>query len=108
MIRKFLTGIIALTISAAQVDAVGMAMPVADAEAVTTVDKADLPAMRPAEGGIELISSPSESTVFMVYSITGQLVKKVEVEASAQSTITLPGGCYVVRCAAWAKKIAVR
>lgn len=108
MIRNFFTCIIALTISAVQVDAVGVAITVADAETVNAVDKADLPAMRPAEGGVELISSPSESTVFMVYSITGQLVKKVEVEASAQSTITLPGGCYVVRCAAWAKKIAVR
>lgn len=108
MIRNIITGLIVLTTSVAQVDAVGVPMPSDDVEAVSTLDKADSPVMRPAEGGVELIASPSESTVFMVYSITGQLVKKVEVEASAQTTVSLPGGCYVVRCAVWAKKIVVR
>lgn len=108
MIRKVIIVLSALITSAAQVDAIGAIMPQADLEAINTVDKADYPAIRATEGGVELIASPNEPTVFMVYSITGQLVKKAEVEASAQMTVSLPGGCYVVRCVAWAKKIIVR
>lgn len=79
-----------------------------DVEAIEVAGKADDPVMRPIEGGIELTAGASESTTFMIYSITGQLVKNAKADAASSITLTLPGGCYIVRCQAWAKKIVVR
>ena len=56
-------------------------------------------------GGIQL--SAVESTGFEVYSITGQRVKKVQVENSTVK-VDLPKGCYIVRCAKWSKKAIVK
>lgn len=79
-----------------------------DVEAMSRVDMTGAPGVKTVAEGVELTASVAEPTTFMIYSITGQLVKKVEVGASASETVSLPGGCYVVRCQAWAKKVVVR
>lgn len=97
-----------LSLALATAAPVAEAVTVPDVEAMSRVDISSAPGVKTVEEGVELSASASESTTFMIYSITGQLVKKVVVSASTHETVSLPGGCYVVRCQAWAKKIVVR
>lgn len=78
-----------------------------DVETLTLIDKEE-PSMKAVSGGIELTATPSDETTFLIYSITGQLVKSVKAEAGSTVNVELSGGCYIVRCTAWAKKIIVR
>ncbi|MCM1028416.1 MAG: T9SS type A sorting domain-containing protein [Pseudoflavonifractor sp.] len=84
------------------------AAPVSDVEALGHVDYAAAPAVKVTSDGIELYASAVEPTTFMIYSITGQLVKKTTVEAAAHVNSQLPEGCYIVRCSSWAKKVVVK
>lgn len=62
---------------------------------------------RMVRGGIQLSAITSETVHFEIYSITGQLVKAVELRNDSQ-TIELPNGCYIVKCQHWSKKVLVK
>lgn len=68
------------------------------------------PAVKPVAGGLEL-SAPADArdaVRFVVYSITGQAVKSVEVSAGSPVTVELPAGVYIVRCNRWSHRYIVR
>ncbi len=94
---------IALSMSAV-VPAVASAQSSDDdmASSVTTT----APVMKAVAQGIELIVSDGGVHHFYIYSITGQMVKSVDVAESV--TVELPQGCYIVKCNDWSKKIIVR
>ncbi|MBD5266718.1 MAG: hypothetical protein HDS41_00810 [Bacteroides sp.] len=64
------------------------------------------PTIKPVPQGIELTVSDGETHQFYIYSITGQMIKSVEVRESA--VIDLPCGYYIVKCREWSKKIVVK
>lgn len=74
-------------------------------EAELTVDA---PAVKSVASGIEITGAASTDCHFSIYSITGQLVKTVDVAASTRVTVDLPKGYYIVKCSAWARKVVVR
>lgn len=56
-----------------------------------------------------IISNSSEASMkFYVFSITGQMVKSVEVGGGDSVTVELPAGWYIVKCSLWSKKIVVK
>ena len=55
--------------------------------------------------GVQLTAH--ESTRFDIYSITGQLIKSLEVKLETV-TVELPTGCYIVRCPQGSQKVVVR
>lgn len=65
------------------------------------------PAISGRRGAID-ISCPSngKAYTFQIYSITGQLIKRVQLTDSATS-VDVPQGCYIVKCEAWVKKVIV-
>lgn len=98
-----------IALSAALTPSVSLAMPSGspDVEAIGDAVQTPAPQVRAVDGGIELTAPDDAAKVFMIYSITGQLVKKVSVGASASRAVNLPGGCYVVKCKDWTKKVVV-
>lgn len=82
-----------------------MAAQNADDE-ITSSMTASTPAMKAVSQGIELTVSDGEVHHFYIYSITGQMVKSVDVTGSV--TVDLPQGYYIVKCKDWSKKIVVR
>lgn len=64
------------------------------------------PTMKAVSQGIELTVTDGETHHFYVYSITGQMVKSIDVNESV--TVDLPQGYYIVKCKDWSKKIVVR
>lgn len=58
--------------------------------------------------GIVLAVIGEKSEKFHIYSITGQLVKAIEVGAGGSERVELPRGCYIVKCSRWSKKVMVR
>lgn len=82
-----------------------VATPLAVAAQLVQIEAAEQVAAQPADGG--LLLTASLPTAFEVYSITGQLVKRVEVEAGSEK-VELPNGCYIVRCPRWSKKVIVK
>lgn len=65
------------------------------------------PQVKVLHGGLELVVTDDSRETFMIYSITGQLVKSVEVERESRH-VELPQGCYIVKCSKWAKKVVVK
>lgn len=65
-----------------------------------------VPSMKPVSGGIEISANDTKSHHFYIYSITGQMIKSVDIQDS--QVIDLPQGCYIVKCSEWSKKIVVR
>ena len=64
------------------------------------------PTVKSVSGGLEL-NTPDDTTChFYIFSITGQMVKSLEVNGC--TTIDLPRGCYIVKCANWSKKMVVK
>ena len=105
MKKVVLSLIVALGLGAASVQVVGM--PAAQNDIASSLAAAQ-PSVRAVHSAIELSNPLETAVVFQVYSITGQLVKTVEVSAGAQVTADLPTGCYIVKCSKWSKKIVVR
>lgn len=67
----------------------------------------ETPAMKAVDGGIEFISGKEKNAKrFNIYSITGQMIKTLEVSDSAK--VELPKGFYIVKCDDWSKRIIVR
>lgn len=77
----------------------------ADDDMVSSVTTA-APEIKTVAEGIELTVTDGEVHHFYIYSITGQMVKSVDVAESA--VIDLPQGYYIVKCKEWSKKIVVR
>lgn len=66
------------------------------------------PVAQGAEGRIVFIAGSSDAT-FNVYSITGQLVKVVRVNAEQRTSVDFPKGFYIVKCSnQWSRKVVVR
>ncbi|MCM1021211.1 MAG: T9SS type A sorting domain-containing protein [Muribaculum sp.] len=62
--------------------------------------------VKPVNGGLQISVNDDETHQFYVYSITGQMVKSVNV--SETIVVDLPQGCYIVKCKQWSKKIVIR
>lgn len=58
-------------------------------------------------GRIELSVSADTPVRFYIYSITGQLVKAVDL-AQGTVAIELPRGYYIVKCSEWSRQVVVR
>lgn len=66
------------------------------------------PVAQGAEGRIVFTAGNSDAT-FHVYSITGQLVKVVRVNADQRTSVDFPKGFYIVKCGnQWSRKVVVR
>ncbi len=65
------------------------------------------PTLTVRHGGLE-IACPSDGKTytFQIYSITGQLIKKIQL-SEAVSFVELQKGCYIVKCEAWVKKAVI-
>lgn len=64
------------------------------------------PAVTVSGTSIELWSD--EPIKFEIFSITGQLIKSVNVPASTRVRIELPKGFYIVKCESWTRRIMVK
>lgn len=63
------------------------------------------------QGGVGHITlwAGNDAEEFSLYSITGQLLRVVQVPANSQVTIDAPKGFYIVRCGSrWSRKVVVR
>lgn len=103
-----------LNILSAVAIVISMAGTSAAATAAARIDSssiaADEPQARIVAGGVEL-SAPADAADavrFMVYSITGQVIKTVTVNAGVPVTVELPAGVYIVKCDKWSHRIIVR
>ncbi len=65
------------------------------------------PTLKSGIGQIELTADIDEPTTFFIYSITGQLIKRVNV-TSGTSTVELQRGYYIVKCEKWSKQAVVK
>ena len=69
--------------------------------------KENAPEVKVYSDGIEIIVKPESGIYnFRVYSITGQVVKRLKLSEGSER-IELPQGCYIVKCEAWSKKVVV-
>ena len=59
------------------------------------------------EGGLEINVPEDQKFTFLIFSITGQMIKKADVVGSG-NRIELQKGCYIVKCGKWSKKLVVR
>ena len=60
------------------------------------------------KGTIAMVAGDSDAT-FNIYSITGQLIKSVRVNAGTKVTIDVPKGFYIVKCSGrWSRKVVVK
>lgn len=69
--------------------------------------EANAPQLKAASGYIELTVSSETTFTFHIFSITGQLIKRVEV-SDGSLQVELPAGCYIVKCEKWSKKVIVK
>ena len=58
--------------------------------------------------GISLRVNTEKIERFHIFSITGQLVKAVDVEPGITLNVELPRGCYIIKCSYWSKKVLVK
>lgn len=100
--RSFITSIL-LTAMVCTAAPVGLC---AQSHGIEAGVVADQPAMTTRSGGIEITVPAATTTTFYIFSITGQLVKTVDVSESA--FVELHNGCYIVKCAQWSKKVVVK
>lgn len=59
------------------------------------------------QGQVELTVDGNELVKFHIYSITGQLVKTVQL-TDGKVAIELPRGLYIVKCDKWSKQIVIK
>ncbi len=98
MIKRYLsTLVIALALACGSVGAVASeARPVVEAQVT----------VRAGSGYLELANPGDATKRFYVYSITGQLVKSVDVQGTM--VVELPQGCYIVKCGSFSRKVVVK
>lgn len=58
------------------------------------------------QGAINLTNVSDTELTVDVYSITGQLVKRVRLSTGSVS-IEVKSGCYIIKCERWSKKVIV-
>lgn len=103
MIRRLFVILLLVFFSPAMVEC----LPHAYAEYDNNAQAANLPEVKVYSDGIEIIVKPESGTYnFRVYSITGQVVKRLKLSEGSER-IELPQGCYIVKCEAWSKKVVV-
>ena len=64
-----------------------------------------------ATGGVGRISfyAGNSDAVFSIYSITGQLLRVVRLQADQRQSVDMPKGFYIVRCNnQWSRKVVVK
>lgn len=76
------------------------------AERIETVDSVQAK-VTVTESGVELSACGDSAMRFEIYSITGKLVKTVDV-SNEPVEVLLPNGCYIVRTSLWSKKVVVK
>ena len=55
-----------------------------------------------------VLTAGSEDAVFQIYSITGQMVKQVKVNAESHVSVEMPKGFYIVKFNnQWSRKVVV-
>lgn len=59
-------------------------------------------------GAIELTSNAEGRVTLYVYSITGKMVKSVQLEEGVTMRIELSKGLYILKCGKWSKKVMVK
>lgn len=59
-------------------------------------------------GAVRLSVSSGRQERFLIYSITGQLIKTVDVAPGGEERVDLRCGCYIIKCSFWSKKVMVR
>lgn len=81
----------------------------ADVNASPRIEQIDskLPQIKIVSGQLELTAPDGETVKFEIYSITGQLVKTVELRGQSER-LDLPQGCYIVRAPGFTKKIVLK
>ncbi len=77
---------------------------ISDGESMSSINRT--PLLKAVPNGIEITVRDGVARRFYIYSITGQVIKSVEVAENV--TVELPQGYYIVKCSEWAKKIVVR
>lgn len=84
-----------------------MVVPAHASSALRQEVTASEPTVLARRGAID-IACPADGKAytFQIFSITGHLIKKVQL-SDGRMSIDLAKGCYVVRCEAWVKKIVV-
>lgn len=101
-IMKKLIGILLLTLFSAT--------PIAaerhSGNATQTFAQADAPRISVNQGSVTITATADTQITFEVYSMTGQLVKRIRTNDGSVS-FDLPRGCYIIRCERWSKKIVV-
>lgn len=71
------------------------------------IEQSDVPTVDIRHGAIVLKNHGIQTYNFHIYSITGQLIKRVTLSNGATATVELPQGCYIIKCEKWSKKIAL-
>lgn len=103
--KKLMTSItLALALMMPGVEAV--AAPAATHDGVSSSITAQ-PSAKPVHGGLELTVPGDDTVTFTIYSITGQVIKTVNV-GGGSAHVELPKGCYIIKCARWSKKVIVK
>ena len=68
----------------------------------------DEPTVTGNKGTIVLVAADSDAT-FSIYSVTGQLLRTVKVNAGTKITVEIPKGFYIVKCTGhWSRKVVVK
>lgn len=100
--RRILS-ILILALALATSSAVGAAAaPVADLSASVPTAQ-----VKVVQGGVELSVADDAAETFHIYSITGQMIKAVDLQQGTRQ-VELPRGCYIIKCSKWSKKVVVK
>lgn len=99
---------IILVCAAVSATASGIAMPDAGQNAVGRRLESELISLSVSTTGITISVRTEKPERFYVYSITGQLIKTIDVQAGMSESLDLNRGCYIVKCSLWSKKVMVR
>lgn len=59
-------------------------------------------------GSIELTSNVEGRVTLFVYSITGKMVKSVELENGVTIKVDLSNGLYILKCGKWSRKVMIK
>ena len=104
MKRFFISAIICIGISV-----IGVANNSASNSADENISSAivEQPTISTLSGGISLTTPSDKPTKFLIYSITGQVIKTITV-SSGEVIVELPKGYYIVKCENWSKQAIVR
>lgn len=82
--------------------------PVVNAAPMHNVELAEQSVkVRVVHGGLELTNNSDQTLHFQIYSITGQMVKSLDL-GTGSVTVDLPQGCYIVKHPKGTQKAVVR